>query len=102
MNDDYDDGDDDDNHLIALCILLPITVSAHSYGSCDDIYATLSIAFHYGNKISEFYFLWCCKLICANRKLNLHLFKHHLRNGGQSDNNGNFAKLVYFDKTAAN
>jgi hypothetical protein len=32
-----DDDDDDDSHFIALCILLPVTVSAHSYGSCDDL-----------------------------------------------------------------
>ena len=101
-DDDDDDDDDNDNHFIALCILLPVTVSAHSYGSCDAIYAALSIASHYSNKISGFYFLCCCLLICANRKRNLHLFIHHLRDGGQSDNIGNFAKLEYFDKTAAN
>jgi hypothetical protein len=60
-DDDYDyyyyyDSADDDSRFIALCILLPATVSAHSYVSCDGLYATLTIAFHYCNKISGFVF----------------------------------------------
>jgi len=97
-----DDDDDNDNRFIALRILLPVTVSAHSYGSCNDLYATLSTAFRYSSEISGVYFLCCCLLICANRKLNLYSFMRRHRYGGQSDNTGNFAKLGYFDQTAAN